>query len=538
MKILIVNSYDIYGGAARAAYRLHKGLQQFGIDSTLVVQKKFSKDESVFVCENDWSQKAVFYEKLLLQNYPNKSKTLFSTAVISNEVLIEFINNSDADIVHLHWITNGFLSSEDIRKIRKPLVWSLHDMWAFTGGCHYDEECNRYENECGQCKVLGSSLQDDLSHKIWKIKKESFSECSNLTIVGLSNWLTNAAQQSSLLKNNHVVQLPNPINCDFFTVQKKRDCRKYFNLPQTKKLILFGAMGATSDLRKGYKELISALENLNTQEIELVVFGNTQQESQYLKYTTHFLGKIEDDLELKKLYSAVDVMVTPSLQENLSNAIMEALSCSTPVVAFNIGGNKDMIEHQENGYLANPFDINDLAYGIQWVIFNKQYVQLCENAKRKVMETFSYDIVLPKYINLYRNIIKNNKISRKENSFKPQTEILLEIIKKIENNNNQKISFSKKYNKLYEIIETLKKTKEVFVIYGYGTIGKTIHTLMPNNIVGYVDMAQKQFHPKNLLNMKYDKIIISVLGREDEIVKYLVEELNINTDKIITLEIP
>lgn len=542
MKILIVNSYDIYGGAARAAYRLHKGLQQFGIDSTLVVQKKFSKDESVFVCENDWSQKAVFYEKLLLQNYPNKSKTLFSTAIISNEVLIEFINNSDADIVHLHWMTNGFLSSEDIRKIRKPLVWSLHDMWAFTGGCHYDEECNRYENECGQCKVLGSSLQDDLSHKIWNIKKESFSTCSNLTIVALSNWLANAAQQSSLLKNKKIIQLPNPIDCSIFKYEEKKSCRKYFKLPNDKKLILFGAMSATSDPRKGYPELIEALKNVKTQNVEFVIFGNEKEEKNELNHKTHFIGKITDDEILKKLYNAADVMIVPSLQENLSNAIMESLSCSTPVIAFDIGGNSDLIDHKKNGYLANPFDTRDLAFGIDWVLSNKDYEQLCINARDKVLNSFSYDVVIPKYIELYKNIIHtpiqdiNKNINKYSNH---HTKILLNIIENLSTieNNSSKTNFSSKYNKFFKEIETLKLSYENYVIYGYGTIGKTIQALIPDKIIGYVDIADENNHPKNLKNMKYDKIIISVLGREEVIIKYLVEELGINRNKIVTLEL-
>ena len=536
MKILIVNSYDIYGGAARAAYRLHKGLQNFGIDSKMLVQKKFSDDDTVFTCENDRSQEISYTDKLALQNYPNKTKTLFSTAVVSNQAIVEYINNSDTDVVHLHWITNGFLSIDDIGKIKKPILWSLHDMWAFTGGCHYDEECWGYKKECGSCKVLQSFLQDDLSHKLWSIKKRVFSTCENLTIVGLSSWLAKAAQKSSLLANKPIFTLPNPINSDFFVAQKKVDCRNYFNLPQNKKLVLFGAMGATSDPRKGYEELTQALQNHKNENVEFVVFGNTQEEKSYDSHTTHFLGKIDDDVVLKKLYNAVDVMIVPSLQENLSNAIMESLSCGTPVVAFDIGGNSDMIEHKKNGYLAKPFDINDLAFGIDWVLSNKDYKQLCINARNKVVNTFSYDLVIPKYIDLYTNI-STNKVQVSKEKYDYQTEILSEIIANIHSKQSQQINFSQLFNKLFGKIEELKQKNNYYALYGYGTIGKTIQALIPEKIVGYVDMADENNHPKNLKNMKYDKIIISVLGREKEIIKYLSKKLNIGEDKIITLEL-
>ena len=536
MKVLIVNSYDIYGGAARAAYRLHRGIQQFGMDSKMLVQKKLSDDDTVSTCENDRSQKIAYTDKLPLQNYPNKTKTLFSTAVVSNQAIVEYINSSDADVVHLHWIANGFLSIEDIEKIKKPIVWSLHDMWAFTGGCHYDEECGAYENECGSCKVLQNSLKNDLSHKIWSIKKRVFSACENLTIIGLSSWIAKAAQKSSLLANKPIVTLPNPIDSDFFIGKDKKHCRDYFKLPQNKKLILFGAMSATSDPNKGYKELIQALQNLKNKNVEFIVFGNTQEEKSYDSHTTHFLGKIDDDVVLKKLYNAVDVMIVPSLQENLSNAIMESLSCSTPVVAFDIGGNSDMIEHKKNGYLAKPFDINDLAFGIDWILCNDKYEQLCNNARNKVVNTFSYDIVIPKYIDLYSNI-STNKVQVSKEKYDYQTEILSEIITNIHSKQSQQINFSQLFNKLFGKIEELKQKNNYYALYGYGTIGKTIQTLIPDKIIGYVDIADANNHPKNLKNMEYDKIIISVLGREEEIIKYLVEDLKIARDKIITLEL-
>lgn len=535
MKILIVNSYDIYGGAARAAYRLHKSLQQFGIDSAMLVQKKLSTDDSVMTCKHDRSLETSYCDKLPLQKYPNKTQTLFSTAVVSNPAVVDFINAYDADMIHLHWIANGFLSINDIRNIKKPIVWSLHDMWAFTGGCHYDEECGAYKKECGTCKILQSTSNKDLSHSIWQIKKRIFQSCQNLTIVALSSWLANCAKESSLFQHKNIVQLPNTIDTDFFLNEDKIAARDFFNLPKDKKLILFGAMGGTADSRKGYKELTLALEFFNAQNVELVVFGGSK-ENQQLQYKTHFVGHIQNDTLLRKLYSAVDVMIVPSLQENLSNAIMESLSCSTPVVAFNIGGNSDMIEHKINGYLAKPFEIEDLAFGVHWILFNEAYKELCNNGRNRIVNLFSYNSVVPQYIKAYETILNTYQPHLLEDSNHDQSDILSQNIIAIHSKKAQVINFSQQFNKLFQKIQALTQKNDAYILYGYGTIGKTIKALIPDKIIGHVDINDKDHLPSTLKTIQYDKIIITVLGREEEVLKYLQKDLGINKNKIITLE--
>jgi glycosyltransferase involved in cell wall biosynthesis len=298
------------------------------------------------------------------------------------------------------------LCIEDLAKIKAPIVWSLHDMWAFTGGCHYDEECEGYKNHCGNCKVLGSEKKNDLSAKIFQRKIKVFSNISNLTIVGLSRWMTQAARQSSLFKNIPIVNLPNPIDTEKFSPLNKSVARNLFNLPHDKKLVLFGAMGATSDPRKGFIKLSSALQNMDSKNTELVVFGSSKpQMAQGFKQKAHYLGQLHDDVSLRVLYSAADVMVVPSLQENLSNAIMESMACGTPVVGFDIGGNGDLIDHQQNGYLAKPFDIDDLAKGIEVILNSKNYTECCQSARNKVLREFDSHIVADKYIGLYKQLI-------------------------------------------------------------------------------------------------------------------------------------
>ena len=409
MKILLVNTSDINGGAARAAYRLHHALLNAGIDSQMLVQSKTSDDYTVIANETK-IQKGLAklrptLDSLPVKFYKNRTKTLFSSAFLPSFGLAERINALNADVVHLHWINAGMLRIEELAKINAPIVWSLHDMWAFTGGCHYDENCEGYKQRCGHCKVLTSLKENDLSRRIHNRKSKAFQRIENLTIVGLSQWIANCAKESQLFRSQRVECLPNPLDTDVFSPFDKIQARALFNLPTNKKLILFGAMGATSDPRKGFNELSDALSLLERDDVELVVFGsNRPKESQDFKYKAHYLGHLHDDVTLRVLYSAADVMVVPSLQENLSNAIMESLACATPVVGFDVGGNSDLVDHQINGYLAKPLDTIDLANGIDWVLNSENYDQLCEKAREKVVTTFATRLVAKQYIELYQQV--------------------------------------------------------------------------------------------------------------------------------------
>jgi len=415
MKVLIVNTSDIGGGAARAAHRLHEALLGQGVDSQMLVQENKSKEYRVLLPSEKKTKKIFnkvrpFIDQAFLYKYKNRSKTPFSVSFLPSKDVIKKINELEPDVVHLHWVCAGFLNIEDIGLIKKPIVWSLHDMWPFTGGCHYDENCGKYVNSCGSCKVLQSKSDNDLSRKIWERKKKNFSK-KNINVIGLSRWLEKCAKESFFLKKSKVVNLPNPINPIIFKPVNKTIARELWDLPNEKKLILFGAMNATGDLRKGFKELSNALYELQSKDVELVIFGSSEpKQSQNFGFKTHYLGQLSDDVSLATLYSAVEIMVVPSLQENLSNAIMESLSCGTPVIGFNIGGNSDMIDHKINGYLAKPFDPSDLARGIEWVLNAPNYEELCKNAREKVLREFDYKVVAPKYIELYQEILSENKV--------------------------------------------------------------------------------------------------------------------------------
>ena len=419
MKILIVNTSDIQGGAARAADRLHKSLLAQNVDSKMLVQSKSSNDFTI-VTEIEKTKKYFnklrrFIDSIPVRFYKERTKSLFSPSWFGFSNMVDKINKINPDIVHLHWICHGMIKIEDLARIKAPIVWSLHDNWAFSGGCHIMQECEKYKYNCGACPRLGSDKEYDLSRKIFNRKQKTFSQIKNMTIVGLSKWLNECSKDSTLLKDQRHINLPNPININIFKPFDKNLSRELWSLPKDKKLVLFGANSATSDTNKGFNELSEALQKLKKNEdIEFVVFGSSKpQKAPNFGFKTRYLGSLADDVSLVTLYSAVDVMVVPSLQENLSNAIMESLACATPVVGFDIGGNSDMIEHKKTGYLAEPFSTDDLADGIEWLLHVENYDKLCQNAREKVLREFDSKMVAQKYIELYKEILNGqNDLSR------------------------------------------------------------------------------------------------------------------------------
>lgn len=418
MKVLIVNASDNIGGAARSAFRLHKSLIGSGIESQMLVITKVTDDYTVFDSEsktrNFFSTLLPTFDQLLVKAYKHRTKTLFSTAWFPFTGILQKIRQIRPDIVHLHWICGGMLSIEDIAAINVPIVWSLHDNWAFTGGCHIMWECERYTKSCGRCPRLGSQQDIDLSRLIYLRKKSTYSKIRNLTVIGLSRWITDCAKKSSLLGGNTILNLPNLIDTDVFSPIDKATAKKLLGLPADKRLVAFGAIKAIADINKGYKELFDTLVLIGDKNVEVVVFGCSQPKNvPEIPFNINYVGHLTDDLSLRVLYNAVDVIVVPSLQENLSNVIMESLACGTPVAAFDVGGNSDMIDHLINGYLAKPFNSADLARGIDWILNSAEYSTLASNAREKVVCKFDSKTVVKSYIALYQSILNKHVCIKK-----------------------------------------------------------------------------------------------------------------------------
>jgi glycosyltransferase involved in cell wall biosynthesis len=421
MKILHLNSSDIQGGAARAAYRIHKGLQGIGIDSKMLVQSKSGDDKTVIGPDNKVKRVLALLRPTLDYTFKNlfsgSSKTIFSPAWLPFSNILSQIDSISPDIVHLHWICGGMLRVEKLKQINKPIIWTLHDMWAFTGGCHYNAGCERFQQVCGNCPQLNRRGKNDLSRSVLRRKRKAWNGL-DITVVTPSNWLAECAKKSSLFKGRRIEVIHNGLNLDLFKPINKTTVREIWDLPQDKKLILFGAMSATSDHRKGFDLLYEGLKQLAAKwsdKAELVIFGASEPENPPdFGLPVHYLGRLQDDVSLALLYSAADVMVVPSRQEAFGQTASESLACGTPVVSFRVTGLIDIVDHKLNACLAKPFDTSYLAAGISWVISDQtRHKELCIKAREKAVACFDIEKVAGQYAELYGEIIDRKKISRR-----------------------------------------------------------------------------------------------------------------------------
>ena len=413
MKSLLINASDISGGAARAANRLHKGLQGIGMDSKMLVQTKLSDDRTVIAPDTTVKKGLALlrptFDSAITKIFSGDSKTVFSIACMPFSNIPSQIKAIAPDVVHLHWIYDGMLRIEDLKRIHKPIIWTLHDMCAFTGGCHYSDDCKLFQVNCGNCPQLNRSRKNDISRSILRRKKDAWNGL-DITIVTPSKWLAECAKKSSLFKNWRIEVIHNGLDLHLFKPINKRTACEIWDLPKNKNLILFGAMSATTNHKKGFDLLYEGLKQLSAQwsdEAELIIFGASQPENPPdFGLPVHYLGYLHDDISLSLLYAAVDVMVVPSRQDNLPNTVVESLACGTPVVAFHIGGMPDMITHQINGYLAKSFDVSDLAAGINWVLSDRnRYKALCIKAREKAAACFDIKEVAIQYADLYKSIL-------------------------------------------------------------------------------------------------------------------------------------
>ncbi|PKM82457.1 MAG: glycosyl transferase [Firmicutes bacterium HGW-Firmicutes-14] len=414
MKILHLSTTVL---AQSAAYRLHNGLCSLGGDSLVLTGGVSVQDSHV---QQPTSQKEIYlsllrqkFDNLPLKLYPRRDVYPFSTAVVGEDVRAK-ISSLNPSLVHLHWICGGFLRIESLAKLNRPLVWTLHDSWAFTGGCHIPLECRRYRESCGRCPVLKSSNPGDLSNWVMARKKKAWNGL-NPAVVTPSRWLAGCARASSLFSRYRVEVIPNGIDLNIYKPVEKMQARDTLGLPRDKKLILFGAVNSTSDPNKGFQFLEPALRRLSKsgwgEKARILVFGGREPSHKPdLGLPAVYFGTVYDEADLVTLYSAADAFVAPSMQENLPNTVMEALACGTPCVAFNIGGIPDLIKHEQNGYLARPFEPSDLAAGIAWVLSDDmRWDILARSARAKVEQDFALGKVAQQYLRLYSDILKQQK---------------------------------------------------------------------------------------------------------------------------------
>lgn len=409
MKVLHIVGGDLSGGAARGAYWLHQGLRKTGVDSKILVQRADVKDKNVVSLTNN---KITKLKQLIVSNldqspvwfYKNRKRVIFSTGFLGNNI-IKTREYKEADIIHLHWICGGMLSISQIRKIKKPVIWTMRDMWPMTGGCHYAMDCKRYETGCGYCTQLNSQRKYDLSHFVLKKKRVSFSK--NMKMVGISHWLSECAKRSFLFKDFDIRTISNNVNTNDFSPVGKSIARGILDLPSNKKIILAGAQNL-KDFYKGFDKYLEAIQQLEDKSnLFLLFFGNMDEniiKQSGFEYKS--LGFLYDIVSLRLAYSASDVFVAPSLMDAFGKTLAEAMACGTPVVCFDATGPKDIVDHKINGYKAMPFAGEDLATGINWVLTDEnRHKELCIKAREKAVACFDIEKVAGQYAELYREVL-------------------------------------------------------------------------------------------------------------------------------------
>ncbi len=407
---LLLSFSDLRGGAARAAQRLHAGLRHEGARSTMLVQDKAGHDPDVHGPSG-----TIRRQLATLRPYLDfaPARLLRRGAGVPYSVgwlpsgQVRRVRSFRADVVHLHWVAGGMLSIADVARLPGPLVWTLHDMWAFTGGCHYDGGCGRFANGCGPCPVLGSASTNDLSRWSWERRRRLLRR-DDLVVVTPSRWLAAEAARSAVFGSHDIRVIPNALDLKVYRRTDRSAARQTLGLPVDRPIVMFAAMNAIGDPRKGLRHLEQALHRLTesgTRPLALIAGADAPAEVR-LPVDTHYLGIIEDESMLANAYSAADVFVAPSEQENLSNAVVEAMACGTPCVAFRVGGMEDLIDHGRNGFLAEPMDAEDLARCIREVLDATAAVGIARgiSAREKIAALCEQGAVARQHLALYAEL--------------------------------------------------------------------------------------------------------------------------------------
>jgi len=411
MKIAHLAYSDGGGGAFKAAYRIHKSLRQLGQESSMLVSKRVGNDPDVYDSGSAlgrlWGQTATYLDILPWHLMKVPRGDFSSLSWVSSGPLGK-LETLRPDIIQLHWVCAGFMTIEQIGKLNTPVVWRLADMWALAGAEHYVGDDARYRQGYRRDNRPADEKGVDLNRWAWTRKRKAYAKLDNLTIVTPSHWLANCARESVLLKNRRIEVIPTGQDIEAFHPIPKPVAREILRLPQTGKFIMTASMGL-DEKRKGVGLLLQALELLKGNGYQLLLLGDPPRHAPDCPMPVHYLGRLQDDVALALAYSAADVFVAASVEENLANTVIEAMACAVPCVAFAIGGMPDIIRPACNGYLAQPFLIEDLARGIETVLESGEaYARLASEARLTVEQGFSEAGQARRYLSLYEELLVAN----------------------------------------------------------------------------------------------------------------------------------
>lgn len=428
MKILLLNAFDTGGGAAQAAVRLVEALNQHNVNATLGVIDKKSLCPYVFEVPKKKQNKALYYIRcffnLVFQSLSiifdspltflhlkfNTTNNILHSKNNSSIIDINWINKSDFDVVNLHWICGNMISIKDISRITKPIVWTLHDSWPCCGAEHHQnllENDKRYQTGYFRNNKPKTTIGPDICRKVWN-KKRKYLMNKNITFIAPSKWEQDTLKSSYLFKDKECFCIPNIIDHEIFYQKNSNQIRAMYNIPLNKKILGFGAACDINDPKavKGSYYLFEMLKKLKNPELYyLVIFGPTNSVfAQNINIPFLSTGYIENTTILSTIYNACDIFICPSIVENLPYTCLESICCGVPVVAFDVGGNSDIIEHKVNGYLAKPYDTQELANGVNYCLDNRK--ELSENCLLKAKKDFDTEKTIDKYIQTYESVMR------------------------------------------------------------------------------------------------------------------------------------
>jgi glycosyltransferase involved in cell wall biosynthesis len=417
LKVVHVSTH-VTGGAGRAAYRLHKGLRRIGHDSLMFVRESLSDDPGVMPFKpavhlitrirHGLRQKRIDRE-FAQYGFSPADYEVFSDDRSSYNG--DFLAQLPAcDVINLHWIA-GFVDYQTFfAKIPRltPVVWTLHDMNAFTGGCHYDLGCDRHVKTCGACPQLGSSNPTDLTRQIWQRKRAAFGRVPSkrLHVVSPSQWLARKARESGLGRSFSVSVVPYGIETEDFAPRDRHTARDFLGIPREAAVLLF-VSEELDNRRKGFGLLSQALAGLNNMpDLFLLSVGRSTISCDVKIPWLHF-GHIDHDRVLSFVYSAADAYVMPSIQDNLPNTVLEAMACGTPVVGFNAGGIPDMVRPGVTGLLAPTGDVQALRVAIAELLQNpERRAAMAANCRRIAVDEYALEVQARRYSQLYEAILE------------------------------------------------------------------------------------------------------------------------------------
>jgi len=413
MKVLIVNTSERSGGAAVAAKRLSEALAHHGMEARMLVMNR-QTDAPEVLQAGTWLQAkwSFVYERLVIWLHNLLSRTnLFKVSIANTGIDITRTEAfRQADIIHLNWVNQGFLSIKGIGRILrsgKPVVWTMHDMWEMTAICHHAYDCCRYQSDCHDCPFLRRPGRHDLSAKVFRQKRQLLGADAPLTFVAVSEWLADRGRSSALTGRWPIEVIPNVFSLSSFTITARSEARRQLGIDEAH-VIAFGA-ARIDDPIKGFTYLCQALRILvqsgrvGQSAMRLLLFGGVKDASVLnqipIPYT--HLGYIADERSLSLVYSAASVTVSSSLYETFGQTLIEALACGSVPVSFDGSGQADIIHHLQNGYLAHRLSAQSLADGIEWALAAPP----AQSQLRASVACFSEDVVAERYANLYRRLL-------------------------------------------------------------------------------------------------------------------------------------